>query len=161
MSRFRRYLNIDKRTIDEVENIISKKYFKKKFKDKFTMLKELNKKLSMIYKIKKCKITVVPHFVANKSKSNGMILIGDKLSLIHFLSNFKSNLNFQKRNTDDEEVDMKRDELDWALSVIEEANPEIINRIFKAKERLMLKEEARKEAEEELKHAIQLKGGKN
>ena len=160
MSKFRRYLNIDKRTLEIVREIISKKYFKKDFKEKFKVLKSLNKKLSVIYKINICKIKVVPYWVANKSKSKEFILVGDQLSLVSFLVKFKDNLNSQKKNADKGEVKITRDNFDWALSVVESSNQELIKRIFKAKEKSIRKKEEKKEWKELSNHVIQLEGGK-
>ncbi len=160
MSRFKRYLNIDERTLKAIEEVILKGYFKKRFKERFKILRDLNKKLSSIYKTNLCEIKVVPYWNANKSKSQEFIFIGDQLSLVIFLATFKSNLDFQKKNTDSNEVKIKRDNFDWALSIIESNNEDLIKKIFKAKEKAINLEEERKEFEEELKHTIQLKGGK-
>ncbi len=160
MTKFKRYLNINEKTLKSVKKLISKGYFKKGFKEKFGMLKELNKSLSKIYKVTMCRIKVVPYWVANKSESREFLLIGDQLSLISFLAKFKDNLNFQKKNIDKGEVKITRDNFDWALSVIESSDQELIKRIFKAKEKSIKKKEEEKEWEERLDHTIQLEGGK-
>ena len=160
MSKFRRYLNIDKRTLKIIKEIISKGYFKKGFMERFEILKNLNKRLCVIYKIKLCKIKVLPYQAANKSKSREFILIGDQLSLVSFLAKFKNNLDYQRRDIDNGEVEMVRDNLDWALSTLESSNEKIIQKIFNAKEKSIRKKEEEKEWEEGLNHTIQLEGGK-
>lgn len=159
--KYRKYLNINKKTLEEVKKLIDNKYFKKNFIGKLKLLIALNKKLSKIYGIKITPIKVVSYDIANKDKNKKSILIGDSLSLISFLSKFKDKLDTQKEEKEDGEVALKRDSFDWALSIINFSDKELINKIFKTKERLIEEEE---EDEEMMKRCgcskIELKGGK-
>lgn len=148
-TKFIQYLNINKKTLEEVNKIILKKYFKKNFLEKFKLLKELNTKLSKVYKIKRTPIKIVPYNTANKNNNFEYILIGDSLSIVSFLAKFKKIMDLHNKNGDDDEVILKRDCFDWALSVLQSSNPLLIEKIFKEKEEFIRKEE-------DLKDKIQL-----
>ena len=77
------------------------------------------------------------------------------MSLVVFLSKFKENLDFQRKNMDTKEVKIKRDSLDWSLSLIESSFPEIFKKILKAKEKFIEWEKEKKE----IINTIQMKGG--
>ncbi len=156
--KYRMYFNINKKTLEEVKKLINNKYFKKKFVDKLKLLIELNKKLSKIYGMQYSQIKVVPYNIANKKGNSKYILIGDSLSLISFLSKFKQKMDIQKKEKDGEEVILKRDGIDWALSIINFSNKELIDKIFETKERL-IEEKDEDEEMNEMKYSIELKGG--
>ncbi len=168
-TKYRKYLNINKKTLEEVRKLINNKYFKKKFISKLKLLIELNKKLSKIYNISYSQIKVVPYNITNKKRNSKYILIGDSLSLISFLSKFKQKMDIQKKGKYEGEVTLKRDCFDWAISIINFSNKELVDKIFETKERLIEEEKEDREMDERLGYSIglnnnpiqiELKGGK-
>ena len=159
-TKYRKYLNINKKTVEEVKKLIDKKYFKRRFVNKLNLLIELNKNMSKIYNLKYSQIKVVPYNIANKKRNSKYILIGDSLSLISFLSKFKQKIDIQKKEKDGEEVKLKRDNFDWAISIINFSDEKLIDKIFETKKRLIEEEEEDREMEERLGCSIELKGGK-
>lgn len=147
-NEFKKYLNINEKTIEGVRKVILKRYFKKGFIEKLKLLIELNKVLSKIYKIKINPIKIVPYNIANKNSNKEYILIGDSLSLISFLSKFKKLMNLSKI-VDEDEVILKRDSLDWSLSILQISTNGLIDKIFEKKQEIL-------EDEEELENYIQL-----
>ena len=155
-TKYRKYLNINKKTLEEIRKLINNKYFKKKFISKLKLLIELNKKLSKIYNISYSQIKVVPYNMANKKRNPKYILIGDSLSLISFLSKFKQKMDIQKKGKYEGEVTLKRDCFDWAISIINFSDERLINKIFETKERLIEEEKEDREMDERLGYSIEL-----
>ena len=148
-NKFKKYFNIDKKTLKEVNKLILKRYYKKNFIEKLQLLKQLNTNLSKIYKVPRIPIKIVPYKLANKNKETKYILIGDSLSLTTFLAKFKKIMDTHDQNIDNNEVILKRDCFDWALSVLQSSAPELIDKLFETKGKLI-------EEEENLKDNIQL-----
>lgn len=138
---FNQYININKRTLKLVRELIYNSYFKKRFKKRFQMLINLNKQLSKVYNITTPKIKIIPY---NKIRYDfyhkDNIKIGDSLSLVSFLSKFKLNLDYNEGSIDNKEVKSDRDCLDWALSVIKFSDEIMMGKIIKSIEKSILKE---------------------
>ena len=124
-----KYKHLNKDAIKEVREVILKyRIFKLNRTERFILLKELNKSLSKIYKIKK------PHLVYDSSRehdgfynhNSNIIVLNDKLSLITYLHEFKHALQTLKHKKNSENIARS-----YSLSLFYNASPRHFRRAIR------------------------------